>query len=337
LACFHSRTSFLDDIVGVPITVDRTNKRFPALSSSLDLLCYDSYKDDGVRKTVWGEKFTHFLPCWINKEHGARAFPYIQESIKELTFCIPGTEFNPNMALQILPRLMNTMVVTMMAGELHASLKALEGYCMFHRMLLEFVARYPELQTKINTSVLEFIRNDDARHKDRTPNLGEFLPLVSVATTITWNDIALPYLEENFTRNVLWVSKKFPGLGKVPQNYRPGAVDKYRLDKTIEATLVSQRLLAFHVYFYRYFARPEGVSLSEIADNYDRFYGRPSNEMKMNLQRKIFEILKINTWPMFFSAIGMQLPTQDRLTHWLINAVTSSLKKGYHRSFQPRK
>jgi hypothetical protein len=105
----------------------------------------------------------------------------------------------------------------------------------------------------------------------------------------------------------------------------------------MEATLVSQRLLAFHVYFYRHFARPEGVSLSEIADNYDRFYGRPSNEMKMNLQRKIFEILKITTWPMFFHAIGMQLPTQDRLTHWLINSVTSSLKKGYHRSFQPRK
>jgi len=288
-----------------------------------------------VRKTVWGEPFTHFLPCWINQEHGDRAFPYIELAIRDLML-VGDTPFVANMALQILPRLMNTMVVSVMSGSVHASLKALDGYCMFHRLLLEFVHRYPELQEKVNAKAMLFIKDDDSRTKDRTPNLGEFLPLIAVATNITWDDIALPYLEENFTRNVLWVLKKYPGLGKI-QNHRAGQVDNSRLEKTLDGSIVSQKLLAFHVFFYRHFARPGGMSLKEIADNYDRFYGSPSSEMKMNLQRKIFEILKISTWPQFFRAIGMEVPSQDKLTHWLVQSVVSSLKKRYHSSGPPNR
>jgi len=337
LVCFHSRASFRDDILGIPISVNKQNTRFPELSSSLDLLCWESYTQDSVRKSVWGQKFTHFLPIWINKEHGERSFTYICDAIRDLTFAAPSTPFEPRMAIQILPRLMNSMVVSVMSGNVHASIKALEGYCMFHRLLLEFVSRYPELQVKINARASLFVKEDDERHKDRTPNLGEFLPLVAVSTAVTWDDIALPYLEENFTRNVLWVIKKYPAMGRINKGFNPGEVDKVRLDKTLEASLVSQRLLAFHVFFYRHFARPGGMSLSEIGENYDRFYGRPSTEMKMNLQRKVFEILEIRTWPQFFTAIGMAVPSQAHLTQWLVHSVIASKKKNYHSDFVKRK
>jgi len=334
LVCFHSRASFRDDILGIPVTVDRKNPRFPELSSSLDLLCWESYTEDNVRKTVWGEKFSHYLPVWINREHGERAWPYIEQGIADLMLGGDNVTFVPNMALIVLPRLMNTMVVSVMSGSVHASIKALEGYCMFHRMLLEFVAKYPELQDRVNAKAMQFIKDDEARHKDKTPNLGEFLPLIALSTTVNWDDFCLPYLEEHLTRNMLWAIKKFPGLAQV-SNYRNGQVDNSRLDKTLQATLVSQRLLAFHVFFYRHFAKPGGMTLSDIAENYDRFYGRPSAEMKLNLQRKIFEILEIKTWPQFFNALGMQVPSKERLTQWLVQSVVSSLKKGYHSNNMP--
>jgi len=111
-------------------------------------------------------------------------------------------EFSPRMVLQIIPRLMNTMVVSVMSGNVHASLKALEGYCMFHRMLLAFVEIYPELLTIINKKAREFIKSPDRRTKDVIPSLGEFLPLITAATEVTWDDIVFPYLEEKFDRNV---------------------------------------------------------------------------------------------------------------------------------------
>jgi len=222
------------------------------------------------------------------------------------------------------------MVVSVMSGNIHASLKALEGYCKFHRMMIEFVTRYPELQKSVNAKAKRFIEDDDFRHKASTPNLGEFLPQMAVATDYDFDDIAIPYLEENFTRNVLWVIKKYPKLANISR-YRAGQIDSERLTKTFHGSTVSMRLLAFHVFFFRHFARPPGLSLSEIANNYDRFYGMPSSEMKMNLQKKIFEILQIDSWPKFFKAIGVALPSQENLSNWLVQSVMSSERKGYHR------
>lgn len=301
---------------------------FPELTTKLDFLSYEAYYEDNVRKTVWGEPFTHWLPIWINKEHGSRAFPYMEEAIRDLTFTNSLT-FSPIMALQVIPRLMNNMVVSVMSGNIHASLKALEGYCMFHRILIEFVSKYPEVQAAVNSKARKFIDDDDFRHKASTPNLGEFLPQMAVATNVTWEDLSVPYLEENFTRNVLWVIKKYPKLANISRSR--GGVDSERLSKTFHGSTVSMRLLAFHVFFFRHFARPPGLSLAEIAANYDRFYGLPSSEMKSNLQKKIFEILKIDSWPKFFRAIGVALPSQENLSQWLVQSVMASEKKGYHR------
>ena len=59
---------------------------------------------------------------------------------------------------------------------------------------------------------------------------------------------------------------------------------------------MSIRLLMFHVYFFNKVARPEGVSLQSVANNYDAFYGRPSSQMKEALQKKCKEILGIKGW-----------------------------------------
>ncbi len=64
-----------------------------------------------------------------------------------------------------------------------------------------------------------------------------------------------------------------------------------------DATQVSIRLLMFHVYFFTHVARPEGISLVNVAENYDAFYGRPSTQMKEALQVKCKQILQTKAWP----------------------------------------
>ncbi len=68
---------------------------------------------------------------------------------------------------------MNTMVVNVMSGALHASIAALEGYCAFHRLLLFFVRRFPDLRRRVNGIVKEFCAREENRHKTQCPNLGE--------------------------------------------------------------------------------------------------------------------------------------------------------------------
>jgi len=196
---------------------------------------------------------------WINKEHGERAFPYIEEAIRQLTF-LSTPKFSPVMAFQIIPRLMNSMVVSVMSGNIHASLKALEGYCMFHLILIEFVGRYPELQVAVNNKVRQFISDDSFRHKTSTPNLGEFLPLIAVSSEFTWDDIAIPYLEENLTRNVLWVIKKHPRRANIGK-HRPGTAD----------TQTQQN--AFRLHYLNALARVSRVFLPEFRSSAWSFNG----------------------------------------------------------------
>lgn len=333
LSCFHSKVSFMDDVMGIPILATQTTK-FPDLATPLDLLSYEAFYEDNVRKSVWGQKFTHFLPVWINKDHGTRAWPYIKKAIAELTLK-PDEKYRPELALEILPRLMNTMVVSVMNGTVHASIKALEGYCLFHRLLILFVKKYPELQEQINRKAERFCHDEEFRDKDEIPSLGEFLPLLSVATSISWDQISTAYLKENFDRHVLWTLKKFPKLARFNvRNVGKGRVDDERLKCTLDANLVSLKLVCFHVYFFRNVARPDNLNADEIADNYDRFYGRPSDEMKLNLQKKIFEIQKLNSWADFFRSINERLPSPDKLSQWLINSLENSARKGYHRRNQ---
>jgi hypothetical protein len=56
-------------------------------------------------------------------------------------------------------------VVSILSGESITSMKALEGYLAFHRLLIMFVQEYPSLLTRINNTVSDFISKDNLRSK----------------------------------------------------------------------------------------------------------------------------------------------------------------------------
>jgi len=327
LICFHTKVSFKDDILGIPCnySINPNTQKIDKLTSTLDLISREAFYEDGLRKSVWKVPFTNWIPLYINENHAERAFPFLKKSLAEL--CLKKeNQFNPEMALEIFPRLMNTMVVSLMSGNLHTSIVALEGYSAFHRLLLFFVKKYPELQKKVNSIARNFCNSEENRTKDVVPSLGEFLPIVSVSDEVSWKDICMPYLLENFDRNALWTIKKYPYLGEIEAT----AINKERIEKTFDATQVSIKLLMFHVYFFKNVARPEGVSLEDVAANYDAFYGRPSSQMKENLQKKCKQILATNSWNLFFKGIGLSIPSDNYLCSWLKRSVKNSERKGYH-------
>ena len=208
------------------------------------------------------------------------------------------TGFSPNMALTALPKLMNTMIVLVMDGGLTASIKALTGYFAFHRLLLAFIELYPQLMVEVNNSITEFIKNENARVKSEIPSIGDWIPLISVSNKYTWHHVAKAVIGETFDRNVIWICKQDPTLATLADvnkanqnnnnaNTKPG-VEQHRLDKSFEASLVSQKLILFHVYFLTRVARPPGTSLVQVADNYDRYFGRPNSRELVCLLLPLF-------------------------------------------------
>jgi len=130
---------------------------------------------------------------------------------------------------------------------------------------------------------------------------------------------------------VLWAVKQHPELAKVtPRQLEHGYVDQGRITKTFNANVVSLRLLAFHARFFQ-IARPNDLTLDEVANNYDTFFGMQSAQIKEHLQRTIFDILQMKSWDTFFNAIGMKPLVPYALSAWLVKSAQNSAQKGYHR------
>jgi len=169
-----------------------------------------------LRRGVWGEKFDMFLPLIINEIHAKRARPILLDNLKLFDHrASPAT-----LVLKVIPKLMNSMIVTLMKNnseeklvlgnyfvERHISERALLGYCSFHHMLLYFTKKYPEIQDRVNKKVAEFLNNKEARSKEVVPDMGEFLATMSVSS-YSWGQVGKTVIKEIFERNVLWNSKK---------------------------------------------------------------------------------------------------------------------------------
>lgn len=326
LVCFHTKVDYKEDVLGIPIqfTVNPRTEQIDYVYSSLDILSRQAYYEDKVRKTVWKEKFTHFLPIYIDEDHFRRGLPILKRTMAEMC---GGGQFEPSMVLYILPKLMNTMVVLLVDRGIHASQKALDGYWTVHRLFIALVREYPQLSTMIDKKIQEFIKSEGNRVKSVVPSLGDFLPLLSVSDKVKWKDISWLYLAEVFDRNVLWVGKADASL--VTGSLDGPEADTNRLTKTFDAIKVSNRLTLFHVHFLNMNA---GKTMDAVATEYDLFYGRPSHMARSAFQKTIGRIIEAQDWPAFFSLLGLGCPTPLRLTQWLKTSVKNSLRKSYHTS-----
>lgn len=222
---------------------------------------------------------------------------------------------------------MNSMVVHFMKSTLHASSKALDGYCALHRLLISFAEEYPALVNHVNLLIADFVRDERCRMKNVIPALGEWLPLISVSK-FTWNDVKEAYINESLIRNVRWAAQAEPALGLD----KPDPVlDPQRPERTFRHNQVSFRLLIYHVHFLEMIARPAGCSLAQVASEYDQRLGRPSAAQKEEFQALVKDVLEsVVSFDELFRRVGLKpLPHAD-LVLLLRNAVHISLKRNYH-------
>ena len=366
LMCFNSRVTKNEGILGFPVWFT-TNPKTGCLdyaTSTFDILSYESYSRDMIRRTVWGEKFTNFLPIYIDEEHFERSVGYIVSVSKEIvqkgligknnkTININNNKNNNNnkyqhnkynnknnnnlinlwnpqtdceMVLTFLTKMMNTQVVLLCDKGIAASEVALMGYCQLHRLLLAFVDKFPELRGVVRRRLENFAQKPECRVKEYTPSLGELLALLSVSDTYGWNHLSMVYLKECFDRSVLWSCTKDISLSKVVSG------DMSRLDKYLETQKVSLRLTLYHAVFLRMLVQGGGsrMKLDGCIDRYDTFQGRPPLYIRREWQKAVKEILEFNSWPDFFRISEIPLPTKGQLLATLEASVTNSLKKGYH-------
>jgi len=171
------------------------------------------------------------------------------------------------MVVEVIGKMMNTMVVLVCDKGVPPSEKFLNGYCALHRLLIAMCEEYPSLLKFIDSEVARFCKSEDNRVKEVFPNLGDFWPYLLVST-VSWRQVLPLVLSETLDRNVIWLCKAHPELADNTEI--SNSPDHERLKKTFEACKVSLKMMMFHVYFLKKFHNVPDLGV--IADNYDRFF-----------------------------------------------------------------
>jgi len=329
--CFHSKLSWEEDTLGIGLVLRKHPKsgELQYVDTPLDLISHTSFFVENVRKSVWQENFTHWVPLFLNKTHGRKAMKMLPAAVST----IYEKPFTPWLAIDLFSKLMNTMIVNVMSDNLHASIAALQGYCYFHRMMIACVQEWPELREEIDFKIKSFLSDEEMRHKRNCPSIGDFLPLVTVSH-YSWINLAVPIVKETLARNVLWVLKAHPVI--IDWYHKTDieeATERLRLEKTFESSRTSLRLLMFHVYFLNNVAKVGTVPAEEVALEYDIRFGQPTHKMQTELQQAIFKIQKIKTFFGFFKNVRMPPPSEQYLFALTRECIDASARKRYHKEW----
>lgn len=301
ICCFHTKMTYEEALLGVGITIEMGRFGVQYVHSKLDLISSFAFNYQSLRTSLWKEKFTHWVPVYINKRHGKYALDLLKNSIQS----IYGS-FTPKLTLDLFTKLMNSMVVDVMKGVVHASIKALDGYVMFHRLLIALITEYPELKKQIDEKIKSFIENPKSRRKGVVPSMGDFLPLLTVSS-YSWKDVAVPVIQEVLIRNIFWI---FQELGDVAPLLKDKEKEKSRIQRDIKffsASKTSLRLIMFHVYFLKNFTPKKGETLLDIAHKYDENYGFADEKIKIGLQKEIKEIFDVSSFSPFFQKVYLDV------------------------------
>jgi len=219
---------------------------------------------------------------------------------------------------------------------LHASERALLGYCSFHHLLLAFCERFPPMRVQANQMAAKAIAGQT--NKETIPDLGVMLALLTV-TEQSWSSSSLAWalLGESLDRNVRWVLPKMPVLKSFERPLSPLQANEIckpekLLAEWVAHTTTSRRVLMFQAYFLTQVGRPQGSHPSTVLNHYNKSLGRPTARMVERLRVACGEIAGVSDWPGFFARLGLPLPSQCQVATRLRNAVVNSATKGYHGS-----
>jgi ubiquitin-protein ligase len=348
--CFYTRLrlSKNETALGAGITISRLPRtgEIRSVSTTLDLLSIQAYMKCGVRHSLSNEKFTHFLPLYFGLEKDKTIF--LAEHAIGLICKGSTRKFEPSQVMEVMPKMILTLIVDMTNEALHHSYKSIRMIVYAHRLFTLFLEKYPELKKEIDEKIKIFIENSESRHKDVTPSIGDLLVYLTVSETYKWNDLKESYLNEQLDRQVFWILQEIPELEKTYEKEieeekkapkeekktkaKPESqeLEDAKIEASFKSTIVGYRITMMMKVINTDIFEKNGKVFSKLNEYLDTRYCQLSTEDENKFKASIEEIFNVRGFLKYYEIVGQKIPDKKALAESLKQAVKNSAEKKYH-------
>jgi len=346
IVCYTSGVNYTEDILGYGLSVVRKGRQVN-ISTPAELLSKGAY-ESGVRVSTNKQGFTYFLPAFINKEHAEQSGVWkstLQNMIVKIgkeVYNIPEAE-QTRSVYEILPRLINTLVLEMMKqpdmyegryGDTarmnkSPSIAYFEAVCSFWRTLywLSESKVMPGLKLNSAKMLQNFVKSEDQRLKSVCSDVGAMLASFTVFQKSvdtdgnTSSEFVDAYLDEVFLRCVMWWNKSI-GKGRVTSQ------------EVFAATKVSRDITLFQLMFLKHVI---GDNLADTAEMLDKTNGRAPEVLEKFQQAWKESQKKVSSWATFLEFTGCSQALLEEITRdedkWVQSCVARAKARGKSYGF----
>ncbi|KAG7137028.1 Ubiquitin/ISG15-conjugating enzyme E2 L6 like protein [Verticillium longisporum] len=354
LQCFCTKASFNIAKLGVGVSLDGKGAN-KSIESEFDLLSEEGFGKLGIRKSVHGINFSHWLPLPISQRHWAQVRGDAKVKLTQIGE-YAGLGRRPT--IDVLAAFMNDIVVRLNkhveeparpqaaawptwdmldpwaeppAPEStlrHASEKAIESYLHLFHMLVCCATEDRELVETANRRIRVFASGQ--RHKSVCPNLGHLLVYLLISDVEITELLRKDIITEAITRNVVWLFDK-RGADMPDLSYlEPDAESPYRLKRTFEGGRTSYRLLMFSELFRRTVRPGHGKPLQQVREELFDRHGAPPRGAAAALAAEVRRLHEVDNFYDFFREMGLEkIPGVRCFTAVLRATVKDSMSYGY--------
>ena len=228
LSCYMLKENYIDNhniILGYPIVQSKSNygNNKIELYPIPQLLSYEGFKaqtqssnnsfgimmnqNQNVVKAANNEFFNNWLPIYVDNDHFQKNKQTILNAIKDIK---KEASFNPSQIFDILPLILNKMIIGMFNGKSIISSAFIVSY--FHYVLLfkKLCHEFEEEFTLYFNQKINLIRmNNYEVNKRIAPDIGNFFMLMFFSNKDMNSDemkkIRHALFEEYFTRQMFWI------------------------------------------------------------------------------------------------------------------------------------
>ena len=374
LTCYMLRDNYIDNpdiILGYPIVQNKSTygKDKIELYPIPNLLTYEAYKtqnselsknvsryfgeSDNKLKSANNEYFNNWLPIYADEKHYNKNKQTILNSLKAIK---NEPEFRPEQIFDILPIILNKMIIGMFNGKSIISSAFITCYFQYVLLFKKLCQEYEDDYKRYVDKKINLIKmNDYDVNKNIVPDIGNFFMLLFLSNkdmdTDEMKKMKYVLFEEFFTRQMFWIFHgnecKFH-MKSLINKYYYNSYDRYdsfkvdeilkdnelqNIDEILKYAYESQRgnqLLLITFFALKKIA--EKGFMDELEKNYGIFV-----EVDKFVQDMKQKLKDIKSFKDLYEYIGSEFGKDKTELELIIEGYKKAKEKGYIRSSYPKK